>query len=83
MQVKIEAFTDHLEVQFNFSSMYQDLLGFTVKATHPEHHVKVQVLSRCCTQDPCNWVGKQKGWGKERDKRQAIGIMIEGADIPK
>jgi hypothetical protein len=46
------------------------LLGFTVKATYPEHHVKVQVLSRCCTQDPCNWVGEGKGEGGEQRREE-------------
>jgi hypothetical protein len=36
----------------------EDLFGFTREATHPEHRVKVQVLFRCRTQDPCSWVGK-------------------------
>ena len=48
-----------------------DLLDFTM-ATYPEHHIKVQVLFRCCTQDTCNWVRQGAGGGgvkKEKNKQ--------------
>lgn len=47
--------TDDLILQL-IAVLDNDLLGFTIKATHPEHHVKVQVLLRCYTHDPCSWV---------------------------
>jgi hypothetical protein len=50
--------------------VHEDLLGFIMKATHPEHHVKVQVSFRCCTQDPCNWVREgERGRGTKEETK--------------
>lgn len=54
----------------------RDLLGFTMKATHPEHRVKVQVLFRCRTQDPCSWVRGRGGGRAKKGKEEA------GAELP-
>jgi hypothetical protein len=59
----------------NGFSILRDLLGFTIKATDPEHHVKAQVLLRCRTQDPCSWVG-ENGQQEEGEKGKGGSLLL-------